>query len=334
MNGRKALTATLSLAVSIGMLQSVAVAGGGSPDAISSAIRSGSEDAIVAQLEKAEDIACSSVCMEMVMGLLDHDSYYVREAAAWWFARRPAQKSELAELATSWLTTGTSTEARNGADILGTFGYATYMPVLEAAATRAAFSAQARAHAVRALGRISNRSANDTVALAMQDDAAEVRFEAVEAWRNMLLQTEAAPVAALVGDSDREVRRSAIAVVGKFREASARSGLETQLLESPDAPTRRNAAWALGADRRRGVPGRPDYRQQGRVASGSNDGGQRSPPASLGQRELKTDIRGGTRAGTRRVTLQLASRPIFFGRIGQGAENSLNAVNSRGPWAV
>ena len=53
-------------------------------------------------------------------------------------------------------------------------------------------------------------------------------------------------VAALVSDSDLQVRRAAAQVVGRFRVASARTALEQIVASDADAAARRNAAWALG----------------------------------------------------------------------------------------
>lgn len=219
---------------------------GGSPGVIRSAIRSNNADAIIAALEQSEDIPCNTDCMSMVMDLLDHDEYRIRQVAAWWFARRPAQMREVAELATAWLSLDNSTQARNGADILGTFGYKKYIPVLSVAARKSSLNGEARAAAVQALGNIANMEANAVVADAMSDSDAKVRLAAVVAWKKMLKQSDAAPVAALVSDSDLEVRRAATATVGSFREASARVALESLVLNDADPAVRRNAAWALG----------------------------------------------------------------------------------------
>ena len=219
---------------------------GGSAGVIRSAIRTNNADAIIAALEQSENIPCNSDCMSMVMDLVDHDEYAIREVAAWWFARRPAQMNELAELATAWLTLDDSVKARNGADLLGTFGYAKYISVLSAAAVKPTLSADARAAAVQALGDIGNMDANTVVAQAMGDADAAVRLNAVLAWKKMLKQADAQPVVALVSDSDLTVRRAAAATVGSFRVASARAGLESAVVSDSDPALRRNAAWALG----------------------------------------------------------------------------------------
>ncbi len=219
---------------------------GGSDGVIRSAVRSNNADAIISAMEQSENIPCNTECMTMVMDLFENDDYRIRQVAAWWIARRPAQMKEAAELATAWLSLDDSVKARNGADILGTFGYAKYIPVLEAAVTKPGFTAEARAAAVQALGNIGNMGANDVVGAAMSDSSASVRLNAVVAWKNMLKQTDAQPVVALVADSDVKVRRAAVATVGNFRVATARASLEAAVVGDSDAALRRNAAWALG----------------------------------------------------------------------------------------
>ncbi len=243
---RNALIAAACTFTVVGAVPAADAGNGGSPGVIRSAIRSTNADAIISALEQSENIPCNSDCMSMVMDLLDNDDYRIREVAAWWFARRPAQMREVAEMATAWLTVGTSTEARNGADILGTFGYAKYIPTLTAAAQNSGLSGEARSAAIKALGDIANMSANPVVANAMSDADASVRLSAVTAWKNMLKQTSAEPVVALVSDSDVQVRRAATAAVGKFRTAEARVALEAVLASDADSAVRRNAAWALG----------------------------------------------------------------------------------------
>lgn len=243
---RNALLAAACTFTVLGAVPEADAGTGGSPGVIRSAIRSNNADAIIAALEQSENIPCNSDCMNMVMDLLDDDDYRIRQVAAWWFARRPAQMKQVAEMATAWLTVGNSTEARNGADILGTFGYAKHIPTLTAAASKSGLNAEARSAIIKALGDIANTAANDVVANAMNDEDASVRLSAVTAWRNMLKQDNAAPVAALVSDSDLTVRRAAIAAVGKFRTADARVALEAVLANDTDSAARRNAAWALG----------------------------------------------------------------------------------------
>src|SRR5688572_19927169 len=93
----------LSMFVLASLLSADAFAGrGSSTSQIKSAIRSGNADAIISELERAERLVCGA-CIDPVMELLDHDDYRVREAAAWWFARRPSLKAYLTDLATARL---------------------------------------------------------------------------------------------------------------------------------------------------------------------------------------------------------------------------------------
>jgi len=219
---------------------------GGSFARIRSAAEHGNSDAIVAELERAENIPCTSECMTFVVGLLDHDSVAVRDAAAWWFARRPAQMAEVSERALARLAGGDSVAVRNAADTLARVGQPREVPDLAAALGRAGLSDEARVHTVRALGKIGHASANPALAGAMGDASPLVRREAALSWARILRQSDADPVARLVTDADGSVRRVAAQVVGRFRTAAARSALEERVVSDPDPVVRRNAAWALG----------------------------------------------------------------------------------------
>jgi len=238
--------AALALALLAASAPDALAGRGGSFTRIRSAAEHGNPDAIVAELERAENIPCTSECMTFVMGLLDHDSYYVRDAAAWWFARRPAQKKELAERAVARLAGGDSAEVRSAADTLARVGHPRVVADLAAAIGRDGIDDEARAHAVRALGKIGHLSANAALAAAMTDGSARVRREALLAWPGILRQSGADPAAALVQDGDVTVRRAAAQVVGRYRAATARAALEQLVVGDADPMVRRNAAWALG----------------------------------------------------------------------------------------
>jgi HEAT repeat protein len=236
----------LLAAVAITGFAATASAGrGGSYAHIENAISTGGSDAIIAELERAERLPCDA-CIAPVLGLLDDDRYEVREAAAWWFARRPVMKVALRDQATSDIQGNDSRVARNAADILGTFREPTAIPVLAAAVSRTDLSAEARQHAVRALGTIGNLQGDAGIETAFGDSDASVRFEALDAWLNIRGQHGAAAAVDLIGDSDASVRAKAAAVIGDKREASARVALEAQLATDSDPAVRRNAAWALG----------------------------------------------------------------------------------------
>lgn len=218
---------------------------GGSAARIQNAINTTSTDAIIAELERAERLICDA-CIAPVMALLDDDRYEIREAAAWWFARRPVMKAALTQSAIEDLAGTDSRMARNAADILGTFRHPLAIPALAAAATRTDLDAEARLHVVRALGTIGHRDASAAIEAAMSDTDASVRLEALAAWSAIRGQAEATAAVALVDDADARVRARAAAVVGELRETSARTALETQLATDTDPVVRRNAAWALG----------------------------------------------------------------------------------------
>src|SRR5262245_19710608 len=130
-------TMTLTALV-LALAASDALAGrGGSFERIRSATEHGSTDAIVAELERAENIPCTSECMTFVLGLLDHDSHAVRDAAAWWFGRRPAQMAEVSERALARLATGDSAAVLSAADTLARVGHPVVVPELAAALGRA-----------------------------------------------------------------------------------------------------------------------------------------------------------------------------------------------------
>ncbi|ACY16212.1 HEAT repeat domain-containing protein [Haliangium ochraceum] len=249
MNFRK-LTKPILLATAVASvlaLSSSALAGrGGSHSRIQNAIISGSAEALISEIERAERLVCSSACIATMMALLEDGRYEVREAAAWWFARRPAQKAELTERSLAFLSGSDSTAARNAADILGAFRHPLAVPALADAAVRQDLSAEARQHAVRSLGLIRATTGKAAVAEAMSDPDASVRLEAAAAWLIMRDQQDAAPVVALLDDDDVLVRRKAAAVAGKLREASARAALESLAVSDEDALVRRHAAWALG----------------------------------------------------------------------------------------
>src|SRR6186713_894430 len=91
---------------------------GGSAEKIRSAVASGSVDAIVAEVERAEGLACDA-CVQIVTNLTEDSRYQVREVAAWWFAKRPAMKKMLADQFDGELLTGGTLKVRNAADFLG-----------------------------------------------------------------------------------------------------------------------------------------------------------------------------------------------------------------------
>jgi HEAT repeat protein len=218
---------------------------GGSAARIQNAVNTGSVDAIIAELERAEKLICDA-CTPTVLELLDNDRYELREAAAWWIAKRPALRVQLVDRSNADLQGNDSRLARNAADVLGTFRHPSAIPALAAAAGRSDLSPEARMAAVRALGTIGHRNANTALTAAMADADASVRLAAATSWLQVRKQQNAGAVVGLVSDADRSVRAKAAGVVGELRDGSGRAALEAALANDSDASVRRNAAWALG----------------------------------------------------------------------------------------
>src|SRR5262249_44405941 len=85
----------LALTAAITFAPGAAIAGkGGSAELIQAAVSSRSIDAIIAEVERTEMLACDE-CTQIVTGLTQDSRYPVREVAAWWFAKRPALRDML-----------------------------------------------------------------------------------------------------------------------------------------------------------------------------------------------------------------------------------------------
>jgi HEAT repeat protein len=218
---------------------------GGSASKIQSAVKSGSVDAIIAEVERAESLACGE-CVQLVTNLTEDSRYPVREVAAWWFAKRPAMAKMLAEGFVQDLGNGNSLAVRNAADFLGATATFTSLPALRSAITRSGLDAEAKLALVRAVKVMAHKDGNFVLLTAMGDADASVRAAAVSAWREVRGQTSASPVVALLADPDTTVRAEAATIVGAMTDVTGRQQLETLLATDKDAFVRRNAAWALG----------------------------------------------------------------------------------------
>jgi HEAT repeat protein len=233
-------------AVAFLMLATPAFAGkGGSAQKIQSAISSRSVDAIIAEVERAEGLACGE-CIQLITNLTEDSRYQVREVAAWWFAKRPAMAKMLAEGFVQDLGNGGSIAVRNAADFLGATITFTALPSLRNAVTRGDIDAEAKTALVRAVKTLAHIDGNFVLLTAMGDADAGVRAEAVNAWREIRGQVSASPVVALLADSDATVRAEAATVVGAMLDATARPSLERMVATDASPIVRRNAAWALG----------------------------------------------------------------------------------------
>lgn len=218
---------------------------GGSAEAIDAAVRSTSVDAIIAEVERTESLICED-CLQTMTNLTEDPRLAVREVAAWWFARRTAYKDILTTQFVDDLVHGDAIHVRNASDFLGRTRTLDALPQLRVAMSRGGLTAEARLAVVRAVGFMAHSHGNDILSTAMADSDAGVRAAAAAAWRDMLGQTSAQPVVALLRDGDAHVRAQAAGTVGGLGEQSGRAALEALVVSDPDPVVRRNAAWALG----------------------------------------------------------------------------------------
>lgn len=218
---------------------------GGSAASIKAAVATGSVDAIVAEVERAEKLTCEG-CIDTMLALTEHPRAEVRDVAAWWFAKRPGAKAILVAQMKDDLLLAESIQVRNAADFIGRVREFAALPQLGSALDRGDISADAKVAIVRAVGFMAHPDGNAILTKAMADSNAPVRAAAVVAWRDILGQLSAAPIVGLLGDGDARVRAEAATVVGAYGERAARATLEQLVMRDPDPFVRRNAAWALG----------------------------------------------------------------------------------------
>jgi hypothetical protein len=218
---------------------------GGSASSIQSAVASGSVDAIVAEVERAEKLMCEA-CLDTMIALTEHPRPEVRDVAAWWFAKRPGTKDIMVAQMKDDLALGGSIKVRNAADFVGRVREFGALPALRSAMVRTDISAEARVAIVKAVGFMAHPDGNSLLAGAMKDGDATVRAAAVVAWRDILGQLTAEPAIGLLSDGDARVRAEAATLVGAYGEAGARATLQQLVIADPDPFVRRNAAWALG----------------------------------------------------------------------------------------
>lgn len=218
---------------------------GGSNANIVAAVASGSQDAIIAEVERAEGLMCNE-CIQTVTNLTEDNRFAVREVAAWWFAKRPALRDLMAQQMIDDLSSGDSTHVRNAADFLGAIRQYTALPALRTTITRSGLGTDAKLAIVRAVGFMAHLDGNSILQTAMGDSDATVRAAAIVAWRDILGQVSVTPIESRLGDGDARVRAEAATVLGAYADANVLAQLEQLVVSDADPFVRRNAAWALG----------------------------------------------------------------------------------------
>lgn len=233
------------LAVALTLAATSAFAGkGGSNAKIVAAINSGSTDAILAEVERAEGLTCSE-CVQTVTNLTEDSRFPVREVAAWWFAKRPGLAKVMSDQMKAELASGTSLQVRNAADFVGSIVDYTALPALRQAMARP-LNSEAKLAIVYAVGYLAHVDGNGILVTAMGDADPAVRAAAITAWRDILGQMSVTPIEPKLTDADPKVRAAAATVIGAYGDRNAVSALEQLVVTDKDPFVRRNAAWALG----------------------------------------------------------------------------------------
>ena len=217
---------------------------GSSPQAVASAIASGSPDAIKSELERSEHLVCAA-CVNYVLPLIDNDDAGIREVAGWWLVRRGSGRKVFTDMLTR-LSQPDSIKARNAADILGSFAYPQAIPALGAALSNPIYNGEARSAMARALGTIRRPAAEAPLRAVLTDAEPMVRAAALQALRNVEGFKDGNVGVPLLTDGDEAVRVQAIFTVAQFRTQAAAPALVQLLKTDPSANVRKRAAWALG----------------------------------------------------------------------------------------
>jgi HEAT repeat protein len=243
---------TVKLALGIALLLSAqtALAGrGGSAAAIQSAIDSNSVDTILAEIERAEFLACLN-CINTVLPLVDHPSSRVRDAAGWWLGRRGVRDQVLANM-TARLSAQDPVAALHAADVLGGMRDMSSLPSLSAYLAHP-LDEDSGVAAARAISAIGAPSAIAALRVGMGSTIAGVRAASLQAVRKlrpgagMTFVTGAATVVPLLADGDAGVRLQAALTAGYLHDNVATASLAPLVTGDSSPLVRKAAAWAIG----------------------------------------------------------------------------------------
>lgn len=251
------------VALLVGMMSSVALAdphvvydrergelsiGTGAPSraALMQAIDSASPSALTAMLEYGERVECYQCVPRLERKLLESGDPRVREIAAWWLRRRYfAIGGIVRNMRTVLVTDADATRRSRAAEALGEFLDPKSFEPLSTAATDDS-SAEVRASAVRALGRLNHPASSDVFGAALEDDDVSVRRAALGVVLRVNFFREHDALVGRLADDDAGVRKQAALLVGHLRVASAVPALAALLRGEEDRDVRQAAAWALG----------------------------------------------------------------------------------------
>ncbi len=245
MTNKVGISVLASMLALLTAFSGTALAGrGGSRDALLSAVGANSIDAIQAELERSEHLVCAG-CVDVVSPLVDHLSYRVRQAAAWWLARRGTGRQVYVAMLNR-LSQPDSLKARNAADVLGEFKSGAAIPALGAALSNPIYTGEARAAMARALGAIGRSEAASPLVRALSDSDPLVKAAAVESLREVEGFHDGGVAVPLVADADAQVRASAVTTLGMMHTQTGATALLQALANDPSENVRKKAAWSLG----------------------------------------------------------------------------------------
>jgi len=242
----------IGLALVVGVtLPATALAGrGGSQAAIEQAAASGSESAVLAELERAEFLMCMG-CIDTVLKLVDNPSAKIREAAGWWLTKRGARSVVRTDMLAR-LTEQDPVAARNAADVLRGLKDIPTIPALGACLSHPLDEESGKAAAV-AIGAIGDPSGLQALAAGLTSSLAGVRAQSVAALRELrapvgkvTISTADATLMAMFTDADAVVRTQAAYTAGHWKDRAAVTPLAQLVAGDATPQVRKAAAWALG----------------------------------------------------------------------------------------
>ncbi len=241
---------------SVLLLSAPAFAGFGSSSvALQAAVQSGSVDAIVGEIEKAEELP-SVGAINVVMPLVDHPSARVRDAAGWWLTRRGVRTQVIASM-TGRLTGSDPVAARNAGDVLAAMRDFSTVGALSAYLANP-LDEDSGVAAAKALGAIGHPTAMTALQGALGSSLAGVRAQAAASLRDvraakgsLVPAAQTAALLPLLSDGDASVRLQAVTTVGFIGGnggdvTGAVTALSSVTTGDPSATVRKAAAWALG----------------------------------------------------------------------------------------
>ena len=228
------------------LVPSPAYAGTGATySSIKNAINTGAADTIISEIERAEKLPCGS-CVALIEPLIDSKDARIRDAAAWWLAKR-AVRNRVKEDMFDRLQSGDSISARNAAEVLGRFAHPDALMALEIAMHDDTLDSEARAAAATAIGSIGDYRGKAILEAALTSGSADVRQASAKALRDIRGNIDAVALVPLLGDGNDLVVHQAALTIGKLKEAAGVGDLLTVVQDDtrPDI-VRKHAAWALG----------------------------------------------------------------------------------------